>query len=332
MNTNARTRSIGGIAMQYPVMLGAGVCKRVPDLHDFLRDDIPVGARVLGSIEPEPSEGNSGTLFYPESYNDFLREKVAVNSFGMPNDGYDETVRKLMFIDPKWNIIVSVAAKTPAGFVDGVKKFDAHPNTVGTKANLSCPNKKDQPIPIAYDYGFVEEICEGIAAVGVEKPVWFKMPPPITPDVKAMLQRHYPHIDFSATPTIPYEQLVRILHLIGRYPFIKAIVQGNTIGSVIIKGTNGKPVTTPNGGRAGLSGPILKKIALDFLKRERRILPRVTSIIAQGGAVSGDDAADYLEVADAVGAVTGPFFQGARFFSDLLRSDRLVNRLTHDNP
>ena len=328
---------IGGIEMELPIIVGAGVCKTPESILPYMRPDVSVGAVFSGAYTPEDRKGNDGVLSWPNDYGEFLRAGFGLNAFGMPNMGCG---RAALAFQPKYRrpLGVNLAGFSVQDYVDWTALFQDCEGIAVVEENFGCPNAHDKkPLPIAYDLDTQRQIYDALSKRVVWKPIWVKLSAFITSIQREWLQKKYPHIDFSSAPIVEPWHLRENMLLIRNYPFIRAVVFSNTLGNVIYRDASGKPVTTPNDGKAGLSGPIVKAINIDLIKVAADLLPEHLDIVALGGAVSGDDAVDYFETSPKVKAVactSGPFWGGgARFFADFIAgSERLQNYLLQFQP
>jgi dihydroorotate dehydrogenase (fumarate) len=323
---------IGGVGVNSPIMVGAGACKTPASILPYMRSDISVGAVSTGSYTPHPRLGNEGTLFWPNDFGEFMRNRVGLNSFGMPNFGFESASKEFRSTYER-PVIASIAGFSVDEYLLGVKIFDALPGIAAIKANFGCPNVQDQkPVPIAYDLDSLLHILEAIKQVKLNKPIWLKLSPYITAEQRSVLQNTYPHINFTNVPVVPKGFLGDVLSIILEFPeLVRAVVFSNTLPNVIMYNEKRDPVTTPNGGKAGLSGSILKRISIDLIHQARMMLPGQIDLIGSGGVLHGDDVVDYIEAGAAgVFCTSAPFWSGndPRFFSDMLsESERLQQYL-----
>ena len=328
--------TIGGVEMKHPLIIGAGACKTPASVLPYMRKDLPIGGASTGSYTPDPSTGNQGKLFWPEDFSGFMQNGLGLNSLGMPNMGCNQAATELTryaFVHP---IIASVAATFVEGFITGIQAFHGVPCVSAIKLNVGCPNKAERPVPIAYDLDFLFRIFEAVQELVkrglVTKPIWLKLSPYITLWQRNVLQTLHPRLDFSNTPVVEPGFLAEVLGLVSQYPFIRAAIFSNTLPNVICRDEFKNPVTTPNGGKAGLSGSILKQIAIDLIRQAETLLPEGVDRIGSGGVLHGDDVVDILEAGGKAACVTsGPFWygDGARFCANLLsESVRFQNYLT----
>lgn len=322
--------SVGGLELRFPIIVGAGVCKYPRNLPPYIRDDLPIGAITLGSITPNASLGNKGTLFHPPEWTGFLERKAGSNAFGMPNDGYKKSYHGLPNDSPI-PIIASIGAFSIDDFLAGIQRFDEHPVIQAIKLNISCPNKGK--LPIGFDLEALSQLIQRIRELSLRCPIWIKTPRYVTREVLDSFADKYQEFDFSATPTVDDNFLRAFAQLIGENnDIIRALVVANTLGNVVRRHLDGTTVTTPNGGQAGLSGPIVKRLSIDLIRQLGGLLEDTVDIVASGGIIHGDDGVDYLEQtnAQAFCCTSGPFWYGVgpRFFANLLtESEALQNHI-----
>lgn len=332
-----KTYIVGGIAMQYPIILGAGVCKDPRHLIPYLRKDTPLGALIAGSFTVPHRDGNQGVLQWPADWTDFLYEGIGLNSHGMPNPGIDESFERFATVPlAGYHALASLAPFTTEECVTLVRRANQELYLVGSEINWGCGNTGK--IPDAYNYEDAHttlRALEQLARNGeLTKPLWIKLSPYLTLAERDELAEHYRKIDFSEVPVVTEGFAEAMVRLIAQYPFIKAIVFGNTLANCRVLDATGKPMTTPFNGKAGLSGPILKDISLRLIRRGIQVLPSWSELhfIASGGLLTGDDLTDALENGARAGQFTsGPAWSkdGRRFFPELITdSERLQKYLT----
>ncbi len=329
------TYSVGGLTLSLPIILGAGVCKDPRHLIPYLRSDVSLGAVIAGSFTQHERPQNDGVVQWPDDWTDFREHGIGLNSFGMPNPGIEESLERFDTVPVDRPTIASIAAFSADEYAMCVWLANRRDSITAIEVNWGCGNTGK--VPDAYS-------CENAQAtlVALEKlhrggqltkPIWIKLSPYITASERDALSQAHPGIDFTNVPVVPEGFVETMVRLIDRYPFVRAIVFSNTLANCRVLRSDGAPVTTPFDGRAGLSGPILKPISIGLIKRTLEQLPPWSKIdlIGCGGILTGDDAADYLDVgARAVQCTSGPawYRQGPRFFMDLVNdSERLQKHL-----
>ncbi|MFZ1626319.1 MAG: hypothetical protein WAT81_00760 [Candidatus Moraniibacteriota bacterium] len=329
-----KTYSVGGLKLQLPIILGAGVCKDPRQLIPYLRHDVSLGAVIAGSFTQGERQQNDGIVQWPDDWSAFRERGIGLNSFGMPNPGIEESLERFDTVPFDRPAIANIAAFSADEYATCVSLANRRKSVSAIEVNWGCGNTGKVPDAYSYDHAHatlsaLERLCRRDE---LTKPVWVKLSPYITAEERDQLAIEYPGIDFTGAPVVKPGFLEAMVRLIGHYPFVRAIVFSNTLANCRVLRPNGTPVTTPFDGRAGLSGPILKPISMKLI-REASSIPRPEEIdfIGCGGILHGDDVADYLDVgARAVQCTSGPDWhpKGPRFFESLIaESDRLLERL-----
>lgn len=315
---------VGGVKMHHnlPIMLGAGVCKFVPSLMPYLRDDLPCGALEPGSFTVPPRPGNPGSPQWPESYEVLRQYHAGVNCWSMPNAGGEETAKELALVESPIPVVANIAGSTPEEFSRGQATFQSLTQVKAVTHNKGCPNTEN--LPVSYDLDLNRSIHDAVERIEPTKPVWEKLSPFITKEDLGMLEEALAplRVDLSQVPTAPADFFEEVLDMVVDYPFVKAVIIGNTLGNVrILNSVTGQPVIDVNDGKAGLSGDVLRDlITMPLVKRAVAFLQGRIDVIACGGVFEGQHVIDYLKAgAKAVQCVSGPTWNGGpRFFQNLI--------------
>ncbi len=300
----------GGVKLPHgPYMIGAGVCKTPATTEEWLK----VAPVVSGSYTPQQRDGNPGKVVWPDSLEEMLRIGYGLNSYGMPNAGFAAAATSfLQSQKTEQPLIVSVAGFSVDDYVLGVRTFGVVSNVTAIELNFGCPNTQGEHNTIvSFDPDTVWQIMLGIGRLELQKPIWVKLSPYSNPQ--------------------DLQRMAEILnHCVGPQPL--AVVTCNTFPNAFA----GEGLIDPNSGMAGLSGPVMKPIALGQVKQFRTHLDEQIDIIGVGGVTTGDDVVDLLEAgAQAVQITSLAHWAGdpRRFHQHLLigeRSSRLVEYLTND--
>lgn len=310
---------VGGVEMPLPIILGAGVCKSPVSLVPYQRDDVSFGALVTGSYTPdepagqEDRKGNDdgkNICQWPAQIESGTRFDFGSNSWGMPNMGCTKAKYLLSEMLLPKKTIVSIAAFSVAGYMAAADTFGRNaPWVAAQEWNFGCPNAHDKKVlPISYDYDSCEMVLEAGNQLQLDCPTWFKMSPYLTSEDVALIASF--GIDVSHMPVFDDDTLEQFASLIARYPYVRAVVASNTGPNAIYR-VNGQPVTTPNGGKAGLSGPVMLEIALRQVKRFRAALPSSIDVIHSGGIWYGGDVVKAMENGAAAVQITSlPVWSG----------------------
>ncbi len=298
---------VGGLELEYPIIVGAGVCKTPESVLPYQNANLPIGAVVTGSYTPLPRAGNTGRLefWHPT-------EEWGLNAFGMPNCGYLEAVERI----PKLGLslyrplILSVAGFAPEEYVGGYMHFSSVPIVAAVELNFGCPNVHEgKTLPMSYDLSSLSRTFRGIKLLNIRTPIWVKLSPYLyAEDVRRLSQ----HVDVRDMPYVDLTFVGSALSLLARHAHIvRGVVISNTIPNCRYRGPDGEYVTTPNDGQAGLSGSLLKPIVLRQVREFRRSLPTSIDVIVSGGVLTGDDAMEYFnEDVASVQCTSLPYFCG----------------------
>jgi dihydroorotate dehydrogenase len=243
----------------------------------------------------------------------------------MPNMGYSKAKAQLAAMSFQGPLIVSIAAFSVGGYVEGVSLFGQNTGFVSAiELNLGCPNAHDKKTsPISYDKESFKEIVKSCNALPIDCPVWVKVSPYLTEEDLSDIAAC--GIDVSHVPVAHHSQLERVAALVAAYPYIRAVVASNT-GPNAIYSIDGQPVTTPNAGKAGLSGPVMRMIAERQVARFRAALPEQVDVIHSGGIWNGDDVVSALtNGASGVQCTSLPVWGGGpRSFTDLISGSEML--------
>jgi dihydroorotate dehydrogenase len=325
------SKLIGGVPMALPIMVGAGVCKYPRTTLEYMRPEVSVGAVVTGSYTPQERTGNTPEpLFWPpRAGTDFL---FALNSYGMPNTGCDLAFMQLLHQKDKCvhPLVVNFAGFSVADYIRGQTMFGSkdfwHASAI--EHNLGCPNTQEgKPLPMSYYLDDIGALLDALATTPSKCPVWLKLSPYLLDSDRDELAKF---VDVTHVPTVKEGFAREVAGLIGRFPgVVSAVTLTNTVPNAIHR-VDGKPVTGPAEGKAGLSGPLLRQIALRQTETFVDVLPESIHVIGAGGIIHGDNAVEFFDRgAKAVQCTTLPFlFGGAKSFAGLIEgSERLQEYL-----
>ncbi len=288
----------GGVMLPHgPYMIGAGVCKNPTATKEWLK----VAPVVSGSYTPEPRTGNQGKLFYPDTLEEVRRLGYGLNSFGMPNMGYDAAVKEFSKIQTEQPLIVSIAGFSVEDYLVGYDAFSNLRNVSAIEFNFGCPNTLHGKI-MSFMRADIGAVLRNIRPRG--KKIWVKFSPYSNPaELTGMVNE-----------VNSYDNLVKAVVTCNTFPFAYA----------------GKNKIDPSNGRAGLSGPALKHIALGQVHHFRENLLESIDVIGVGGIMNGDDIMDFLDAgAKAVQMTSWPWWAGnpGRFTAELAESQKFLEYL-----
>lgn len=289
-----RLFKVGGVTFSTaPIMVGAGACKTPATTLDWLK----VAPVVSGSYTLEFRIGNEGSrLFYPDDLETFLNEGKAYNWLGMPNIGIPAMCKAVAEIKPTQPLIISIAAFTVADYLQAIRLVAKLKNIVAIELNFGCRNT-EHGAPLSFDLLGLKYLLEHLPDIGI--PMWLKFSP------------------YIEETSFLLPQVVKLLNAYASK--IAAVVTCNTKWEF----AGQDKISSPDG-FASLSGPALKPIALEQVKRFRDILVQDIDVIGVGGITTGDDVIDFFnDGAAAVQLTSLPFWLGdpGKFWEHLLNEE-----------
>lgn len=284
--------AVGGIILSDgPYMVGAGVCKNPNATKEWLK----VAPVVSGSYTPPAREGNAGNVVYPDTLEEFKRLRFGLNAYGMPNMGFGQAAVAFTGHKSPQPLIVSIAGFSVEDYLNGVAMFESLENVAAIELNFGCPNTQHGQI-MSFMRADVRAILSSIRPS--KKPIWVKFSPYSNP-----------------------HELRRMADLVSDYyRIVRAVVTCNTFPNAY----DGKGKIDHNQGRAGLSGPVMKQIALGQVHQFKEHLDPGIDVIGVGGIANSNDIMDFLDAgAKAVQMTSWPFWVGdpRRFMDELSNSD-----------
>lgn len=245
---------IGSLHLNNPVMPGSGTfAEGLAQVIAFER----LGALVIKTFTEELRDGNP-TPRVAEVANGML------NSIGIPSRGVDHFINTTLPFYSRFEtpLIVSVAAPTPQGFYDIVRRIDL-PGVAGIEANISCPNVDDEGQAFAMHPRTTAQVVERLRKA-TTKPLWIKLTPN-TNDVA---------------------EIARAAEGAGA----DALVVTNTYLAMAIDVETFRPKLGSLMG--GLSGPAIKPISLRMAYQCAQAVK--IPIIGSGGIASAEDAVEFM--------------------------------------
>jgi dihydroorotate dehydrogenase (fumarate) len=272
----------GGVGLSSaPVMIGAGVAKQPEQAEEWLK----IGPTVAGSFTGESRGGNRGTLFFPDSLEALVQSGFGLNSYGMPNIGFERNAKEMAGKNYANPLIISIAGFSTAEYIKGVQIFSQLTNVDAIELNFGCPNTEHGEI-LSFDGTTLATLLEQLCDVPGKKPLWLKFSPFSNP-----------------------AELTRQAKLVSRFKgIIKAVVTCNTFPNGF---AGEKAITTNLGNYGGVSGPALKPIAMGQVRQFRNLLSEEIDVIGVGGITTGNDIIDFLDAgATAVQLTSLPFWLG----------------------
>lgn len=279
--------SFCGIELEHPVINGSGTFDAIAARRAFgdqLDANFPFSMFVSKTITPEPRAGNSPPRLYEAPAG-------MINSIGLPNKGLEGFVEADL---PELTrlpapLCVSVMAPSRGGFAALVERIGAREEVAAIELNVSCPNVKSGLI-VGEQPDETRALCEALRSL-TAKPLIVKLTPNCA-DPAAVAQA-------AQEGGADAVSLINTLKAFAPHP--------ETLGPWL------------GAGSGGLSGPAVRAIALDQL---RRVSAAVSiPIVGMGGIESGADAAAFMAAGATLVAV------GTATFRDPMAAVRIRTEL-----
>lgn len=252
-------QEIFGTTFQNPILLASGTCgygEEVAGNIDLER----LGGFVTKAVTPEVRHGNPAPR---------VTEFAAgmINSVGLANVGLDAFLReKLPWLRTQVRqakVLVNVAGRTTADYLEVIRALDPEPGFVGFELNLSCPNVKEGGAAFSSSATLLSEVVSA-ARAATSRPLIVKLAPNV-PDIGSIA---------AAAVDAGADGLTLI----------------NTVPGMLFDTRSRKPIL--GAGTGGVSGPAILPVGVHAVWQARR---RVSvPIIGVGGIRSGEDAVQYL--------------------------------------
>lgn len=310
---------IGGIKMQFPLILGAGVAKHPNQVLPYLHREVLLGAALSGSYTLDPREGNKGELMWPHDLGGLMQHGFGLNAWGMPNLGLRQAM-ELFPSGPAKPHLVSIAGFKASDYIEMLELLKGNKQIAGVEINGGCPNTGH--LPLAYMLVDLVRLLIEVSKLDFNLPIWLKLSPYMTPLELEWFANEHPSLDFKNTPTVSEGFVGELCELLAEYQdVLSAVVMTNTVPNVIY----GESITVRNTDgtlhhKGGLSGPILREHNLKLIRQmvDTGIITDI-DFIGSGGVMTGDNALSYLQAGCvAVEFTSGPAWSDVKFVQQLL--------------
>jgi dihydroorotate dehydrogenase (NAD+) catalytic subunit len=263
------TVQIGSLGLEHPILNGSGTFDAIAARRAFgdaLLENFPFAAFVSKTITLEPRAGNPPPRL-------FETPSGMINSIGLPNKGLEGFLAMDLpkLAELPVPLVVSVMATDREGFARLVGAVSERDEVAAIELNVSCPNVKSGLI-VGEQPAETLGLCEALRPL-TEKPLIVKL-----------------------TPNTADPAAVALAAQDGGADSVSLI---NTLRATALDPATGEAWL--GAGSGGLSGPAVRPIALDQV---RRVAAAVTvPVIGMGGVESGADALEFLRLGAAAVAV-----------------------------
>ena len=276
-----------GIPLAHPVLNGSGTFDAIAARRAFgdaVDERFPFSAFVSKTITPQPRAGNPPPRLYETPAG-------MINSIGLPNKGLagfiEHDLPELARLPVP--LIVSVMGTSADEFAELVDGVGAREEVAALELNVSCPNVKSGLI-------VGEQPAETLSLLETLRPM----------TAKPLIVKLTPNVADPAAVAVAAQE--------GGADAVSLI---NTLKASAIRPGGAGPWL--GAGSGGLSGPAIRPVALDQV---RRVAAAVSiPAIGMGGIETGADAADFLAAGAAAVAV------GTANFRDPMAAERVRKEL-----
>jgi dihydroorotate dehydrogenase (NAD+) catalytic subunit len=247
---------LGRLRLANPITVASGTFGYAREMNGFI-DLKRLGAILPKTITLHPRSGNPPPRTCETA-------SGMLNSIGLDNDGVEAFIQHQLpyLASLQTAIIVSIAGKNQAEFLDLAKRLDGVPGVAALELNVSCPN-----VTGGVDFGIDPAACEKVVS-GVRGACSLPTIAKLTPNVTDIAQ------------------IARAAEAGGA----DAISLINTCLALAVDWRNRRPVLGNVLG--GLSGPAVKPIALRMVYQVARAV-RIP-VMGIGGIASIDDVMEFL--------------------------------------
>jgi dihydroorotate dehydrogenase (NAD+) catalytic subunit len=258
-----------GIRLEHPVINGSGTFDAIAARRAFgeqLDRSFPFSAFVSKTITPQPRSGNPPPRLYETPAG-------MINSIGLPNKGLEgflaDDLPQLATLPVP--LIVSVMATSREGFTELVRGVGSREEVAAIELNVSCPNVESGLI-VGEQPAETRALCEALRGM-TDKPLIVKL-----------------------TPNASEPEAVGAAAAAGGADALSLI---NTLRATAL--APGADDRWLGAGSGGLSGPAVRAVALDQVRRVAEAVD--VPVIGMGGIESGADAYAFLALGASAAAV-----------------------------
>jgi len=264
---------IGNIKLDSPFLNASGCwCYSIKELEDMRH--CQSGAYVSKTITMQPRNGNrEPRLFYDAN--------LSVNSMGLPNMGYAAYTHYALTTKerekPLFLSISTMQRKNTQQMMSMIAMTHLDTNVKGVEFNVSCPNiiGKGQ---MGYDMEQLKDFLDLLSESKLSE-----------------LSRNDMAIGLKMSPYFDKYQFQTVADIIKEYPRLDFLTCINGLGNgLVIDTEKEESVISPNEGRGGLGGNIVKPTGLANVKTFKRLFGDKMDIIGCGGVSYGMDAFEYF--------------------------------------
>ncbi len=246
-----------GVTFKNPVMGASGTVGYGVEIAEYIDLD-RIGAVVTKGISIEPRQGNDPPRLFETA-------SGLLNSIGVQNIGAHRFIREVLpeLRNYDTRVIVNVYGESIEEYTRTAECFLGVEGVAALEVNLSCPNVDKGGLAFGTDPALVQTVVREVKGASM-KPTIAKLTPNVT-DIRPVAQAAQ---DAGADAVSLINTLMGMaIDVKARRPFFKK-------------------------GRAGLSGPAIKPVALRLVWEAAQVLE--IPVIGIGGIMTGQDAVEFL--------------------------------------
>ena len=249
---------VGSLQLEHVVLNASGTLDPLAAGWAGLAICRELAAIVTKTVTPFAREGNPSPRIAEVSGG-------MINSIGLQNPGIDSFCEDVLprIAELGRPIVVSIGGFSLGDYADLAEQLDGAAGVVALELNISCPNVETGCIAIGSDVAETEAVVRGVRE-RTRLPVWAKLSPNVA--------------DIAA--------IARAAEAGGA----EAVVCINTLRGLVLDRTTREPLL--GGGTGGLSGPLLKPVALAAVAACSAAIS--IPVVGVGGISSAEDARDFL--------------------------------------
>lgn len=277
-------RTVKGVVLPYPIMIGGGVVKAQRGTKFYAPTDV---IAEWGSITTDSKSGNGGRDYYAH-YEESNGQRVltyALNSIGLTNPGIGYVEKQAReeiarYSDQGKPLPINISGEGVDDTLVLMERALACGFPIIT-VNTACPNKvgKDmKPMPV---------MCFDIDSMGT-----------LIMQAERIIGRSESIIMLKVSTGLPMSTLAGICTLLKTSSTFDGIITGNTVPNGFSMLEDGSPaIKTDNGITVGgVSGPAIKPLSLSQTKFAADILGENKVVWGCGGAQTAEDVREYFRV------------------------------------
>lgn len=247
------------LLLENPVMTASGTFGYGNE-YQHLFDIQSLGALVCKGTTYQPRPGNPQPRIAETAFG-------ILNAIGLQNIGIKALISEKAPIWAKWKVpvVVNIAGGSFEEYAQIAAELDNIDGVRGIEVNISCPNIKSGAMEFGADPAMAARVVSGVRKA-TSLPVWVKL----TPNTSDIVGVARAVVESGAD----------------------AIVLINTLKGMAIDVKTRRPVLGNVTG--GLSGPVIKPVALRMIYEVFRSIKTSIPIIGSGGIMTANDALEFI--------------------------------------